>query len=164
MRAVCRGARRDRKGSGCLIGPRGEVIPEEVTIRFAVSGDLEFLEQYTYISTEILGRKIDWNEIVIATRADRPVGFLQLEYLWSLVPYIALIRVIPEFQRKGAGQKLLEFTGAFLLEKGHNTIYSSSQADEPEPQAWHRRAGFEECGMIAGINKGIGEVFFRKRL
>lgn len=87
-----------------------------------------------------------------------------MEYLWSLVPYIALIRVIPEGRGKGVGKKLLEFTGSFLREKGHEMIYSSSQADEPEPQKWHRQAGFEECGMIAGINKGIGEVFFRKRL
>ena len=37
--------------------------------------------------------------------------------------------------------------------------------NEAEPQAWHRAAGFRECGIIAGINEGgIGEVFFRKEL
>jgi len=44
-------------------------------------------------------------------------------------------------------------------------LFSSSQANEPEPQAWHRHVGFEECGFIAGINEGgVGEVFFRKVL
>ena len=44
-------------------------------------------------------------------------------------------------------------------------LYSSSQADEPEAQAWHRRMGFEECGIVSGINEGgIGEVFFRRPL
>ena len=42
---------------------------------------------------------------------------------------------------------------------------SSSQADEPEPQTWHRAIGFEECGIISGLNEGgIGEIFFRKKL
>lgn len=26
------------------------------------------------------------------------------------------------------------------------------------------RMGFEECGIIAGFNRGVGEVVFRKRL
>ncbi len=47
----------------------------------------------------------------------------------------------------------------------HEFLYSSSQADEPLPQAWHRRMGFAECGLIAGINPGgVGEIFFRKPL
>jgi len=37
--------------------------------------------------------------------------------------------------------------------------------DEPEPQAWHRRVGFSECGVLTGINEGsVGELFFRRRL
>jgi hypothetical protein len=52
-----------------------------------------------------------------------------------------------------------------LRGQGCPALYSSSQADEPEAQAWHRRVGFEECGLIAGINRGgVGEVFFRKQL
>ena len=39
-------------------------------------------------------------------------------------------------------------------------LYRSSQVDEPDPQAWHRDVGFEECGIIAGINKGLGESLF----
>ena len=46
-----------------------------------------------------------------------------------------------------------------------SALYSSSQVDEPPPQAWHRHMGFQECGIIAGINEGgVGEVFFRKAL
>jgi len=52
-----------------------------------------------------------------------------------------------------------------LCDQGFDVLYSSSQVDEPKPQAWHRHMGFEECGVINGINQGdIGEIFFRKRL
>lgn len=73
--------------------------------------------------------------------------------------------MLPEYQRRGVGKALLSYTEEFLREQGHKALYSSSQVDEMEPQAWHRHVGFEECGIIAGINEGgIGEVFFRKPL
>jgi GNAT superfamily N-acetyltransferase len=92
------------------------------------------------------------------------LGFLQFEYLWSAVPYIALIRVFPEHQRRGVGRALLGFLEDFLKGNGHERLYSSSQADEPEPQEWHRHQGFNECGIIKEINDGVDEVFFCKSL
>ncbi len=137
---------------------------EGLLIRFAELPDLEFLQRNCDISAEIIQRKMDYNEILVAELNGHLVGFLQLEYLWSLIPYIALIRVLAEYRRQGVGQSLLEFAEDFLREQNHATLYSSSQTDEPEPQAWHRRVGFEECGIIAGINQGIGEIFFCKKL
>jgi ribosomal protein S18 acetylase RimI-like enzyme len=93
------------------------------------------------------------------------VGYLRFEYLWSIVPYIALIRVSPAVRRRGVGRALLADLENRLRAQGQVAVYSSSQADEPEPQAWHRHIGFQECGFIGGINgNGIGEVFFRKDL
>jgi len=36
--------------------------------------------------------------------------------------------------------------------------------DDPESQAWFRHNGFSECGILCGINGGVGEVFFCKGL
>ena len=140
-------------------------MTEKIEVRFANLGDLDFVGQDGYIPTEVVKRKIVWNEVVVAVRDCGLVGYLRLEYLWSLVPYIALIQVLTEHRRQGVGKAMLQFIEEFLHERGHNTLYSSSQVNEPEPQAWHRHMGFEECGIINGINAGgAGEVFFRKRL
>ncbi len=139
-------------------------MSSEIKIRFANESDFDSLTSNVYISAEILTRKIEWQEIIIAENEDIQVGFLQLEYLWSLVPFIALIKVLPEYQRQGVGKKLLNFAESFLREKEHKEIYSSSQVNEAEPQKWHRHVGFEECGIISGINEGIGEIFFCKSL
>ncbi|HEV2860598.1 MAG TPA: GNAT family N-acetyltransferase [Pyrinomonadaceae bacterium] len=136
----------------------------EVSVRFAAPADLSLLQPRSHLPAEMVKRKVEWREVIVAERRGGFVGALHLEYLWSSVPYVALIYVLPEHQRRGVGGALLRFAEAFLREQGHDTLYSSSQADEREPQAWHRHAGFEECGIIAGINKGVGEVFFRKRL
>ncbi len=139
-------------------------MSSQVRIRFAKKSDLEFLNSKVYVSDEILQRKIEWQEIIVAEKNGVKIGFLQLEYLWSLVPYIALIKVLEKHRRKGIGRKLLEFAESFLRENNHQMIYSSSQADESSPEEWHRHIGFEECGIISGINEGIGEIFFRKNL
>lgn len=101
----------------------------------------------------------------MAEKAGRLVGYLWFEYLWLLVPYIGLIWVVEDQRQQGIGKAMLRYLENVLLEQEHTALYSSSQANEPEPQAWHRHVGFEECGFIAGINEGgVGEVFFRKDL
>jgi GNAT superfamily N-acetyltransferase len=136
-----------------------------LTVRFAEAADLAFVSQDGYLSAEIVQRKLTWREVVVAELASQPVGYARLEYLWSQVPYLALIRVLPAHRRQGIGRAIVAFIEAHLREQGHAVWYSSSQVDEPAPQAWHRHLGFEESGLIAGINcGGVGEVFFRKRL
>ena len=148
-------------------------MSEEIVVRFARRDDLDFAYQDGYIPAEVLKRKIEGQlavnpdrieDIVIAEWNGKRVGYVRLEHLWSIVPYISLIQVLPEYRRQGVGKALLRFIETFLRDAGHEALYSSSQADEPEPQAWHRHMRFEECGFIAGINDGIGEVFFRKSL
>ena len=148
-------------------------MSEEIVVRFARVDDLDFAYQDGYIPAKVLKPKIEAQvalnpdrieDVVIAEWNSKRVGYVRLEYLWSIVPYIALIRVLPEYRRQGVGKALLRFIETFLREAGHEALYSSSQADEPEPQAWHRHVGFVECGFIASINDGIGEVFFRKSL
>ena len=148
-------------------------MSDEVVIRFARVDDLDFAYQDGYIPAEILKSKIEAQvalnpdcieDVVIAEWNGKRVGYVRLEYLWSIVPYIALIQVLPEYRWQGVGKALLRFIETFLREVGHEALYSSSQADEPEPQAWHRHVGFVECGFIVGINEGVGEVFFRKSL
>jgi N-acetylglutamate synthase-like GNAT family acetyltransferase len=137
---------------------------QEATVRFAALADLSFLQQRSRILAQVMKRKVEWQEIIVAEWHGNLIGSLHLEYLWSSVPYIALIYVLPEYQRQGVGRALLRFIETFLGKQGHGALYSSSQADEPEPQAWHRQVGFEGCGIIAGINNGVGEVFFSKKL
>ena len=148
-------------------------MSKEIVVRFARLDDLDFAYQDGYIPAKVLKPKIEAQvalnpdcieDVVIAEWNGKRVGYVRLEYLWSIVPYISLIRVLPEDRRRGVGKALLRFIETFLREAGHEALYSSSQADEPEPQAWHRHVGFEECGFITGINDGIGEVFFRKSL
>jgi len=138
-----------------------------VNVRFAEPDDLDFCvkSDYRYLSEDVIRRKIDEKAVILAEIDGRPVGYLRVEYLWLKVPYLGVIGVEEEYRRRGVGTAMIKFLEQHLLRRGFKALYSSSQANEPEPQMWHRKIGFEECGYIAGINDGgIGEIFFRKTL
>jgi GNAT superfamily N-acetyltransferase len=138
-----------------------------VVVRFAVPGDYDWcLSIDRWADCEgVIRRKIEWSEILIAEIGGQRAGYLRLEYFWSIIPYIAMIRVREDQRRQGIGRAILAFLEGTLRARGHALLLSSSQANEPEPQAWHRHMGFIECGILAGINDdGVGEIFFRKAL
>ena len=142
-------------------------MADQIEVRFANQVDLHgcIALDHPTMSAEVIKRKIEQREIIVAEKAGRLVGYLRIEYLWSIVPYIALIWVVEDQRREGIGRAMLRYLETVLREQGHTALYSSAQANELEPQAWHRHVGFEECGFIAGINEGgIGEIFFRKSL
>ena len=81
------------------------------------------------------------------------------------MPYLGLIHVVEERRRQGVGRALLKALRERFTAEGHEAFYSSSQADETEPQAWHRHMGFVDCGAISGLNAGgVDELFFRMAL
>ena len=134
-----------------------------VTVRRAGLEDLTFVGQDGYVPEPVVRRKVEDGDVWVALHGGERVGYLRLEWLWSAVPYVALVRVLEAHRRRGVGRALVAAAERAAAERGQAALYSSSQADEPEPQAWHRHVGFEECGLIAGLNEGgVGEVFFRK--
>jgi ribosomal protein S18 acetylase RimI-like enzyme len=137
-----------------------------IAVRLAVPEDLAWcVTRDHHAPSAVIAHKIGVSEVLVAEVAGERAGYLRLEYLWSSVPYIALIGVVEQHRRQGVGRTMLDFLEAHLRGAGHHVLLSSSQVNEPEPQAWHRHMGFEECGILAGINAGgVGEVFFRKAL
>ncbi|MDR9856535.1 GNAT family N-acetyltransferase [Paenibacillus sp. VCA1] len=135
-------------------------------IRFGEPGDFSKVREVDpHFDPEFLRWKLSRQEVILAESEGALLGYLRLEYIWSTVPYIGLIIVKESSRAQGIGKKLLDYASNHLKERGHRYLYSSSQVNEAEPQSWHRHVGFEETGIVSGINEGgIGEVFFRKTL
>ena len=142
-------------------------MADQIRVRFANRMDLDgcIALDHPAMPAEVIRCKVEQREIIVAEGAGQFVGYLRLEYLWSVVPYVALVWVVDNQRQQGIGRAMLRYLESVLREEGHTALYSSSQANEPEPQAWHRHVGFKECGFVASINEGgIGEIFFRKDL
>ena len=110
-------------------------MSKEIVVRFARLDDLDFAYQDGYIPAKVLKPKIEAQvalnpdrieDVVIAEWNGKRVGYVRLEYLWSIVPYISLIRVLPEYRRQGVGKALLRFIETFLREARvtrHSTVH-----------------------------------------
>jgi GNAT superfamily N-acetyltransferase len=136
-----------------------------LTVRFATPADIDFVSQDCYLPLAAVRRKIDAQEVLIAIADRVPLGYARFEFIWSRVPYLTLIRVVPERRRGGVGKALLQFLESHLQRSGHAALWSSSTDAETEPQEWHLRMGFAPAGRLEGLNAdGLAEVFFRKPL
>lgn len=50
--------------------------------------------------------------------------------------------------------------GDIIVAEDHGFLLSSCELDEPEPQAWHRKMGFTDCGVLFGLSPGrYGDLF-----
>lgn len=137
-----------------------------VNVRFGEPKDLGSCIDFDYehVSESMIKRKIEETAVILAEVDGKPIGYLRVEYLWLIVPFVSLITIEEGYRRKGVGSAMIKFLEDHLIKNGHKVLHSSSQVDEPEPQIWQRKIGFEECGIIAGMNDGVGEIFFRKTL
>lgn len=141
-------------------------VKERVIVRFAGPEDLEWcVVEDNHVTEKVIRNKIVNDEIIVAEIDGELIGYIRLEFLWSTVPYIGVIFVEDAYRNAGIGRKLIAYLEEHLRAHGHDVVMSSSQVNEPEPQAWHRSVGFKECGIINELNEGgIGEIFFRKSL
>lgn len=137
-----------------------------ITVRFAAHSDLENCFKFDQSDRrDIIENKAEMYQIIVAERKGEIIGYLRLEYLWSKLPFIELILVSSEHRGRGIGRLMLNYLLDFLAANQYKVLLSSAQVNEAAPQRWHRKMGFEECGILNGINEdGVGEIFFRLNL
>jgi len=143
----------------------------EIHVRLATPDDADWCVHTATLDSRSFAQQLPGlNEVIVAEINGRLVGMLHLNYLWpghdSGVPYISLLNVLREHQRKGVGKAMLAFAEGHLRQRGHGVLMSSCVINEDEPQEWHRHMAFAECGRLSGIpfDDGLGEVFLYKRL
>jgi len=151
-------------------------LAELKDLDFCIKSDFQHVDAYRgrMFMEKYLRREIEANNVIVAEVDGKLVGYLRIEYLGLIAPYLGIVGVNEEYQRKGIGTAMIKFLEAYLVKrKGHKVfklngqavLHSSAEATATESQAWHRAVGFQECGIIAGCNEGgIGEIFFRKNL
>jgi N-acetylglutamate synthase-like GNAT family acetyltransferase len=148
-------------------------LGERVDVRFATANDLgwilrmheRMLEKYPPMKRAI-ELAVQERQLIVPELNGQVIGCLRFEYLGGAVPYIVMLFVSPdEYHGQGVGTAMLEFLEDHLRGLGYKLLLSSSETFEPRPQAWHRKRGFRETGILFGANDtGAGELFFLKEL
>ncbi|MEE9116577.1 MAG: GNAT family N-acetyltransferase [Thermoplasmata archaeon] len=138
----------------------------ETHVRFATEEDKDWCKSIdSRLTDDIFWFKVKHDEMIVGEIGGERVGYLRLEYWYLDLPFVGLIIVDEEHRNKGVGKVMLTFLEEHLVKSGYDVLYSSSDVGEPEPQAWHRHMGFNDCGVITGMNEnGASEVIFKKDL
>ena len=146
-------------------------LGDRVEVRLATPADMEWLDEMEVGKGDPQGREmldlhISMDQVILAFLEGQAIGCLRFELLWSKLPYISLVFVHPdEHQGQGVGRRMLGFLEDSLRRRDYHSLMSSAQTDNPESQAWHRKMGFHEIGILYDINTdGTGEVFLLKTL
>jgi len=141
------------------------MVEIELSVSFACMSDIDWIvKNDTHIPKEMIERKLQGQEYIIAKVSGKPVGCLRFGLLWSVIPYIEVIWVEDRFHRRGIGRELVRCLEDHARSQGQEIIMSSSQADEPDAQAFHRSIGFRDAGALVDMRplQSVAEVFFVK--
>lgn len=126
-------------------------------------GDLPWLVEHDDAGEGWIARCIQHGEYFVAERDGECVGFLRFSRFWGKIPYMDMIRVLPSHQCAGVGTTLFRAWESAMIEEGAQHLMTSSEWAEAEPQAWHRRNGFQAAGSIDfRIVQPSPEIFFLK--
>lgn len=134
--------------------------------RLAQNSDIPLLQAIdSWPKEAIWKQKIHSQEVIVLELDQKIIGVIRYSVLWTSVPFMGLIEIFAEHQKKGYSILLLDFLKQHLRNQGFVALLSSSQTNEPEPQAWHSHMGFTTNGIIENIaDEGIGEVVYRLML
>jgi len=135
-------------------------------IRLAQNPDIPALQAIDpWPNEEMLQQKIQNKEVIVLELDNKIIGLIRYAVLWATVPFMGLIIINIEHHKKGYSRQLLDFLKEHLRNQSYVALLSSSQTDEPEPQAWHVYMGFTTNGIIENIaDDNIGEIVYRLML
>lgn len=136
------------------------------TTRLAGESDIPALRALDgWPSDATWGRVIANHEALVLEEDGAIVGLARYSVLWTTVPFLGLIFLAPEHRGRGLSRLLLGALCDHLRAQGYVALLSSSQTDEPGPQAWHLHMGFTANGIIENIaDEGVGELVHRLML
>ncbi len=127
---------------------------DRLEVAFATEQDQPWLienDSNAISSTDLVVEKIRRGEYIVARVGPTDVGYVRLSHFWSFIPFVDVIAVEDDWQRQGVGRAMLAFLEEHPRDRGQTMIMSSSQADEPGAQAWHRKVGFRDAGAIIDL-------------
>lgn len=138
----------------------------EALVRHATQEDVPALRALDpWPREDVWRRKVDAREVAVLELGGRPIGLARYGLLWTTVPFLGLIFVEEAYRGRGYSRWLLDFLREHLIAQGYVALLSSSQTNEPAPQAWHAHVGFRSAGIIEHIaDDNVGELVYRLEL
>lgn len=92
-------------------------------------------------------RKIRDKMGYVICEGETPVGILRYHLFWDNTPFLAMLFVDWQYQKKGYGRALMEFWEEEMRQQGYGMLLVSTQVDE-NAQHFYRKLGYKDCGGL----------------
>ena len=117
-------------------------------IRYATYNDIDFwLSLDKHISIENLKKKFKDKECLVILDNNELVGILRFNYFWDNTPFVNMLYIKNEYQRKGFGRELMLFFEKEMKNNGYNEVMTSTQIDE-EGKNFYLKLGYKHTGSL----------------
>src|SRR5687768_748336 len=129
----------------------------------AAPQDLAWLaQQEHHITAQMLHRKVEAGELLLARLDVEPIGWLRWGYFWDSIPFMNHLFVLSAHRGVSVGKQLVTMWEQQMHRSGHTSVMTSSLSDE-SAQHFYRRLGYVDRGALLLPGEAL-EIIFMKDL
>lgn len=103
-----------------------------------------------------------YKRLLLAMEGDTAVAYLVYEIIWGNTPFLSLLKVLPDHQRKGIGKLAVKQLEKHLVSLNFKSYVTSSETINEKTKQFFPSLGFERIGELQ-MQHG-GEIFYLKKL
>lgn len=130
-------------------------------IRLADAQDFALLAKYDqHISPEELRRKLDRNEVMIATDNGIFAGWMRWNFFWDEIPFLNMLYLLEPYRGKGHGRVMMDAWENRMRAEGHERVMTSTQTDECA-QFFYRKLGYVGIGTFACPGDALELILYK---
>jgi N-acetylglutamate synthase-like GNAT family acetyltransferase len=131
-------------------------------VRFANMEDIEdILSLDKHVERKMLADKILRNEILVSSEGGTFIGTLRYSLFWDSVPFMNLLYIKTEFQRKGYGTELVTHWENTMKQQGFKALMTSTMANEGA-QHFYRKIGYRDIGGFVLPQEPMELMFYKE--
>jgi ribosomal protein S18 acetylase RimI-like enzyme len=105
---------------------------------------------------------IKYQRLLLAQDGQRPIAYLLYQVIWGNTAFLSLLKVLPDYQRKGVGKRMVKLLEERLVTLGFTSYVTSSETTNQNTKQFFPDLGFTNIGEL-NMNHG-GEIFYLKKL
>lgn len=117
-------------------------------MEFAQEGHREFwFTLDRHIALDTWNRKLLDQTCYVMLEDDMPIGVLRYNLFWDHIPFLNLIYIQDDYQRKGYGKLAMLQWERDMEALGHRVVMTSTMVEEGS-QHFYRKLGYRDCGCL----------------
>ncbi len=136
----------------------------EIQIRQAEEKEIAKLLQYDgHIAAKTLTDCIRQGHVYAICLKNEIIGVLRYSFFWQSIPFLELLFIAPDCQRKGYGRHAMACWQQQMKQLGYRDVMTSTQADETA-QFFYEKLGYIRAGAFFPPGQEAEEIMFKKTL